>query len=143
MVRTICSERQISWNSNTRYSWCLPIFDAIKFDNHNISTPICNNPAVLLYKTEVVEQKWVDILEFSTSHVRMIAKTPFQNSDVKRLLQGRWLNDDIINAYLGLCGYLRSDIKFLPTQWFTSLAKWGLDAKSKTVLWVGLLVHLH
>ena len=83
MIRRICSEWQISQNSNTQFAWCLPIFDAVKCEHHHISKPISNNPLVLLYKTEVIEKKWVDIREFSTPHVWMIGKTPFQNSDVK------------------------------------------------------------
>jgi hypothetical protein len=143
MIQTICSERQISQNSNSGCAWSLPIFRTIKGENNNISTPLDNHPTVLLYKSEVIEQKWEGLLELSTSHVWMIEKTPFQNAEVKRLLDGEWLNDEVINAYLELCACLRSDIKFLPTQWFPGLATWGLDAKRKTVAWVGLLVHFH
>jgi hypothetical protein len=140
MIKTICSERQIPLNSNTGFSWSLPIFDAIKCE---ISTPFVDNPAVLLYKYEVTERKWEEILKSSASLAWMIDGVPFQNSGIKRLLHGSWLNDDVIDAYLKLCGYLRPDIKFLPTVWFTFLKKWGLDASSKTVRWVSLPFHLH
>jgi hypothetical protein len=101
------------------------------------------DPAVLLYKYEVMEHRWEDILELSTSHVWTIAQVPFGKSGIQRLLHGQWLDDDVINAYLGLCGYLRSDIKFLSTQWFISLKKWESDASSKSVAWVSLPFPLH
>jgi hypothetical protein len=141
MIQMICLERQISQDSNSGHAWSLPIFHTLKCENNNISTPLGNHPAVLLYKSEVMEQKWEAILELSTSHVWIIGKIPFKNSEVKRLLNGQWLNDEVINAYLELCAFLRPDIKFLPTHWFPGLATWGLDAKRKTVNWVGLLVH--
>jgi len=143
MIKTICTERQISWNSNTGYAWSLPIFGAIRCQNNSILTHFQNDPAALLYKSEAAERKWEGILELSTSHVWMIAGVPFDNSGVKRLLHGSWLNDDVIDAYLNLCGYLRPDMKFLPTQWFPSLSKWGIDASIKSIPWVSLLLQLH
>jgi hypothetical protein len=143
MIKTICSERQIPLNSNAGYAWSLPIFDAIKCKNYEVSTPSEDNTAALLYKQEVIQQKWEGILELSASRVWMVHRVPFQNSSVKRLLHGSWLDDDIINAYLELCGFLRPDIKFLSTQWFVSLEKWGLDASTKSVPWVSLPCYLH
>jgi hypothetical protein len=143
MIKEICSELHISWNTNTGYAWSLPIFDAVKCETHGISTHFRNDPAASLYKYEIDERKWEGILELSTSHVWMIAGVPFQNSGVKRLLHGSWLNDDVIDAYIELCGYLRPDMKFLPTQWFPSLAKWGLDASIKSIPWVSQPFHLH
>lgn len=136
MIKTICSERQIVWKRNTGYPWSLPFFDAIQCQNDGNSTDLGNHPAILLYGYEVIEEKWKRILELSTTHVWTIAGTPFETTAIRRLLGGMWLNDDVINAYLTLCGYLRPDVKFLPTQWFPSLIKWGADASSKSVSWV-------
>jgi hypothetical protein len=138
MIKTICSERQVSWNRNSGSPWSLSIFHTIKCENHDISTPLGNDLAVPLYKYEVMEQKWEGILELSTSHVWMIAKIPFKNAGVDRLLRGLWLTDDVIDAYLALCACLRPDIKFLPTLWFPWLARWGLDASRKSASWVSL-----
>jgi hypothetical protein len=143
MIKTICSERLITRSRNTGYAWSLPIFDTIKCESYDTSTPSGGDQAVLLYKHELMEQKWDGILELSASHVWMIGKIPFQNSGIKRLLHGMWLNDDVIDAYLGLCAFLRPDIKFLPTQWFPSLAKWGLEASRKSVPWVSLPFSQH
>jgi hypothetical protein len=142
MIQTICSERQISRNDNTGFSWSLPIFDAIKCENHSISTPLDHNPA-LLYKYEVMDKKWEGILESSSSLIWKIRGVPFKKAEVRQLLHGKWLSDEVINAYLLLCGYLRPDIKFLPTPWFTFLKGWGLNASNNSVNWVSLLFHLH
>jgi hypothetical protein len=143
MIKTICSERQIPRNSNTGFSWSLSIFDAIKCQTQDISRSFLDNPAALLYKHEVINRKWEGIPESSTSQVWMIDRVPFPNSGVKRLLDGSWLDDDVIDAYLKLCGYLRPDIKFLSTHWFPSLERWGQDASSKSVPWVSFPFHLH
>jgi hypothetical protein len=141
MIKTICSERQIPRNSNAGYSWSLPIFDAIEFENPEISTLLACNLSAPLYKYEVNEKKWESILELSASHVWRIHNVPFETSGVKRLLHGLWLDDNIIDAYLHLCGYLRPDIKFLSTNWFPSLLKWGLEASSKSISWVSFSFH--
>jgi hypothetical protein len=130
MIKTICWERHMDWKRNTGYPWSLPFFGAIQCQ---VSTDLGNHPAVLLYRYEVIEQKWQHILESSATHIRKIAGTPLQTSAIKRLLDGMWINDDVINAYLTLCGYLRPDIKFIHTHWFVKL---GQDAPTKTVSWV-------
>jgi hypothetical protein len=142
MINTICSEQLIAWSRNTGDAWSLHIFDTIKHESHDTSTPL-NRDTALLYKYEVMEQKWDKILELSASHVWMIGRIPFQNSGIKRLLHGLWLNDDVIDAYLGLCAFLRPDIKFLPTQWFPSIGRWGPEASRKSVPWVSLPFHVH
>jgi hypothetical protein len=136
MIETICSERQIDWKRNTGYPWSLPFFDAIQCQNDGNLTDLENHPAILLYRYEIKEQKWERILELSTRRVWSIAGTPFQTKGIQRLLDGACLNDDVINAYLVLCGYLRPDVKFLPTQWFVCLNNWGRDAARKSVSWV-------
>jgi hypothetical protein len=136
MIKTICSEWQIDCKRNTGYPWSLPFFDAIQCQTDGNATNLENHPALLLYRSEVIEQKWERILELSITRVWKIAGTPFESTAVKRLLDGTWLNDDIINAYLSLCGYLRPDVKFLPTQWFPSLSKWGRDASKQSAAWV-------
>jgi hypothetical protein len=144
MIRTICSERQIDWKRNTGYPWSLPFFDAIQCQNDGNSTDLAHHRAILIYRYEVTEEKWEHILKLSSTHVWTIAGTPFETAAIKKLLAGMWLNDDVINAYLALCGYLRPDVKFLPTQWFPSLTKWGLDASRKSVSWVRVLpLHLY
>lgn len=141
MIHTICSERQISQNGNTGHAWSLPIFHMIEYENDNIATLLGDHPAMLLYKSEVMERRWEGILKLSTSHVWLSGKTPFTNSGIKRLLDGQWLNDDVINAYLELCACLRSDVKFLATQWFPGLQTWGPNVKKNAVRWVSLFVH--
>ena len=136
MIKTICSEHQIDWQRNTGSPWSLPFFDVIQSENREMSTPFENHLAILIYWYEVLEEKWDHILELSTSHEWMIAGTPFDTSAIKWLLDGSWLNDNIINAYLALCGYLHPDIKFVPTQWFPALTKWGVDASRKSLSWV-------
>ena len=143
MINTICSEREISQNSITGYSWSLPIFSTITYENHDHSSTSSTDLAVPLYKHEIAEQKWQGILDLSISHVWTIARVPFQNTGIKRLLHGRWLDDDIIDAYLGLCKYLCPNIKFISTQWFPLLQTWGLEASSKSVAWVSLPFQLH
>jgi hypothetical protein len=82
MINTICSEWLIAWSRNTGDTWSLHIFDTIKHESHDISTPL-NSDTALLYKYEVMEQKWDKILELSASHVWMIGRIPFQNSGIK------------------------------------------------------------
>ena len=72
----------------------------------------------------------------SKSHVGLIGNIPFYEPQAKKLLEGSWFNDDIIDAYLTLCGYVRRDFKFLPTQWYPSVEKWGNEASSKSISWV-------
>jgi hypothetical protein len=143
MIETICSERQISRNSNTGYAWDLPILDHIKCENDGISTHLGNVPAALLYKHEVADRKWKRIRELSTSRSWMISKICFDNPGVEKLLLGRWLNDDVIDAYLELCGYLRPDMKFISTHWFPFLSRLGPNESKKSVPWVSLPFHLH
>jgi hypothetical protein len=143
MIKTICSERQIDWKRNIGYPWSLPFFDTIECQNDENLTHLGNHPAILLYRYEVIEKNWEHILELSHTRVLTIDGTPFETTGIQRLLDGMWLNDDLINAYLTLCGYLRPDLKFLPTQWFPSLINWGLDAASKSVSWVRSTFHLY
>lgn len=142
MIKTICSERRISKNSETGYAWNLPIFEIIKQEKNEDPSPWYNDPpmSMLLYKCEVIERKWEGILELSKSLNWMIDRVPFQKSGVERLLHGRWLNDNVIDAYLELCGCLRPDIKFIQSHWFPSLERWGSEALSKSAHWVSLLM---
>lgn len=143
MINTICSERQISRNSKTGYPWSLPHFDAIKTENHGILTDSGNNSAALLYKYEVVEPKWEGILKLSTSRVWTIANISLGIINFERLLLRKWIDNDIIDAYLVLCGYLRPDMRFLSTEWFNCFHKWGTKASMMTVNWVSLPFHLY
>jgi hypothetical protein len=83
MIKTICSEREISRNSNTGYAWSLPIFGAIECENLGISTNSSNDSGALLYRNEVVEQKWEGILKLSTSQNWKVAKIPILNKHVR------------------------------------------------------------
>jgi Ulp1 family protease len=61
--------------------------------------------------------------------------------EVKRLLDGLWVNNNIIDAYLVLCSFSCPDIKFLSTQWFSGLEYWGKKASNRTTSWVSLSFH--
>lgn len=144
MIKAICSERQISRYGNTQYSWRLPIFDTIQWDGVETLPALGQafSPAIcLLYKNEVVGCRWEGVLVSSSSHSWVIGKTPYKEHEVKRLLDGLWLNDEIVNAYLELCRLARPDIKFLPTFWYSRLETWGKEASSQTISWVGLSFH--
>ncbi|KAF8801052.1 hypothetical protein BYT27DRAFT_7262374 [Phlegmacium glaucopus] len=77
------------------------------------------------HETTGVPQKWESVQALSRSHTWTVAGIPFTESDVNILLDGDWLNDNIIDAYLELCAYLCPDIKFLPTHWFRILKLMG------------------
>jgi hypothetical protein len=143
MIKRICSERQISRNSNSGYSWGLPILDPIKYENDDSSTHLGNSPAALLYKHEVADRKWKCVQELSTSRSWMVSRICFNNSGVQKLLLGKWLDDDVIDAYLELCGYLRPDMKFISTHWFPFLSRLKPNESIKSVPWVSLPFHLH
>jgi hypothetical protein len=140
MIKAICVERQIVQNGKTQYSWRLPIFDTIQWsDSHALATASQTRTQDLcLYSNEIVNRQWEkSMLDLSSSHAFWtIAQIPFQEPEARRLLEGLWLNDNIIDAYLVLCGYLRPDIKFLSTQWFCCLEIWRNDASSKSISWV-------
>jgi hypothetical protein len=66
----------------------------------------------------------------------MIKNIPFGKIQARRLLTGNLIDDEIINAYLILCGYLRPDIKFLNSFWLDKLKIWGHQAAENSVRWV-------
>lgn len=140
MIKAICAERRISRHGDTRYSWRLPIFDAIQWDGVE-TLPPSDQAICLLYKNETIGRRWENVLASSSSHSWTVSQIPFQESEVKRLLNGLWLNDDIIDAYLVLCQFSWPDIKFLPTQWFPCLENWGKEASSRSTSWVSLYFH--
>jgi len=141
MIKAICTERRISKHGSTQYSWRLPLFNSIQWGNDNTLTADHTYAPrfCLLYKHETASCRWESILASSKSRAWTIGQNPLTQSDIKRLLDGRWLNDDIINAYLELCRYLQPDIHFLSTYWFSCLENWGKEAPSKLASWVSLL----
>lgn len=144
MIKAICTERQLSRHGNTKYSWRLPIFDAIQWDNVEALPTLgqaCIPAICLLYKHEVVGRPWEGILASSRLHTREICRVPFNSAEVNRLLDGLWLNSDIIDAYLALCNFSWPDIKFVSSQWFAKLEIWGTEASNRTISWVSLSFH--
>ncbi|KAF8808584.1 cysteine proteinase [Phlegmacium glaucopus] len=132
MIRTICNEQQISKHGKIQYSWRLPIFHTVQWDN-------ADNKALSTlsrHETTGVPHKWESVRALSRSHTWIVAGIPFTESDVNILLDGDWLNDNIIDAYLELCAYLRPDIKFLPTHWFQILKTHGEEASTKLAPWI-------
>jgi len=147
MIKAICTERQISRHGNTQYSWRLPIFDTFQWDDvETLPTSgraSSRTPAIcLLYKHEGVDNPLEGILASSSSNTWAIKAIPFNAPQVTRLLDGLWLNDDIIDAYLVLCHFSWPDIKFLSSQWFSKLGFWGTEASNKTISWVSLSFHM-
>jgi hypothetical protein len=151
IIRTICNERQISKHGKIQYSWRLPIFHTVQWDNADnkaLSTlsrehisDLSDLCLLFQHETTGVPQKWEKVRVLSKSHTWTVAGIPFTESDVNILLDGDWLNDNIIDAYLELCAYLRPDIKFLPTHWFQILKTHGEEASTKLAPWVSLLFY--
>jgi hypothetical protein len=79
----------------------------------------------------------------STSQNWKVAKIPILNKHVRWLLHRMWIDNDVVDTYLALCGYLRPDMKFLSTHWFNKLEEWGSNASTLSVSWVSLPFHLH
>ena len=125
------------------YSWRLPIFNHIQWENSETMATLDKNWALtssLCYMQEMLEERWESIRGMSSSRTWYIgSRIPFTHSEVDRLLNGLWLNDEIINAYLHMCSYLQPDIKFLSTFWLTSLEQWGPMAAEKSTLWVSVV----
>ena len=136
MIKAICTERRIFRHGSTKYSWRLSIFDDIQWDEVETSGRACPPPICLLYKHEAIGRRWEDVLALSSLHTWAVGGIPFQKPEAKRLLEGLWLNDDVIDAYLVLCGFSWPHIKFLPTQWFSCFETWGKEASSRTTSWV-------
>jgi hypothetical protein len=142
MIKAICTERQISRHGNTQYSWRLPIFDTFQWDGiETMPGQPCSPAICYLYKHEAVGCSWEGVLASSSLHTWAVGGIPFGAHEVKLLLDGSWLNNDIIDAYLVLCGFSRPDIKFLSTQWFPCLETWGEEASKRTTSWVSLSFH--
>lgn len=140
MIKTICVERGVERNGKTQYSWRLPMFDPMQLNDGHALAMVrqTHTPNLCLYQNEIVDCLWEKrMLALSSSHAFWaISQIPFQESEGKRLLKGSWLNDNIIDAYLVLCGFVRPDIKFLSTQWFCAMERWGNGASSQSIPWV-------
>jgi len=159
-MKEICAAKGISRHGRTEYSWRLPIFSTISWDGDgNLPTVVetLSPSFCLLYQREISldssiftyqdssheelddnhqwEKKFMSLL---SSRRRLIFNIPFDEDEANRLLGGQWLNDEIINAYLCLCGCLQSNIKILPTYWYTLLVS-GNNRQGQAVSWVGYL----
>lgn len=158
MIKGICDARRISRYGKTRYSWRLPLFEAIKWDegetSSNANQSLIPPSFCLLYQQELLVNgggssnsifsgqisdfnQWdEEFLGTLRSRNRMVGNISFEEPQANRLLRGLWLNDDVIDIYLVLCEYLQPGIRFLPTQWFSCLKNWKEEASSKSANWV-------
>jgi hypothetical protein len=159
MMKVICSERRILRQGKTQYSWRLPIFDTIQWDDGETTAVVQTSiPSFcLLYQRELLgsvtsgssgssgsggvfgewDKKFYNSLG---EEGRMYQGVPFEKTHAKRMLRGKWFDDDIINGYLVLCGFFRKDIKFLSTHWFTLLHNSSdNDILKKAITWVSSL----
>jgi hypothetical protein len=152
MIGDICAEKRILQHGKTKYSWRLTIFHTIRCDDGKASTAVVQYsfPSFcLLYQHEIAavvasgsggESKggfqWDKAFMDSSSLPKMILNVPFRRDQAVRMLTGEWFDDEIINAYLLLCGYFQPDIKFLATQWGDKLRQWGDEAEKRTIKWV-------
>jgi hypothetical protein len=159
MMKDICAAKGISRHGRTEYSWRLPIFSTISRDGDENSPTVVEtlSPSFcLLYQHEISldssilacqdsshqemdnNHQWnFFFMSLLSSHRRIIFNIPFHEDEANRLLGGQWLNDEIINAYLQLCGCLQSNIKILPTHWYTLLNSQRNNRQGKAVSWVG------
>jgi len=150
MIKRICIERRIPHYGNTKYSWRLPIFHCVVRDNGETFTTMVQSsiPSFCpLYQRELTTIvatgslgdggfQWDTTFINSPKLPRTIMNIPFSKLQAERLLTRTWIDDEVINAYLCLCGYLRPDIKFISTHWPTKIAEWGDKAKKKSISWV-------
>jgi hypothetical protein len=150
MIKSICDERRILRHGKTKYSWRLAIFNTIEWDDGETQTAVIQSSIpsfCLLYQHELAAiiasgsrpeggLQWDPAFIESFKLPIMIKNIPFSNIQARRLLTGNLIDDEIINAYLILCGYLRPDIKFLNSFWLDKLKIWGHQAAENSVRWV-------
>jgi hypothetical protein len=157
MIEEICAARQTLRLGKTKYSWRLTIFDTIGWDDGKTSTTVVQSSMpsfCLLYQRELAiivasnsrskgGFQWdKNFIDSSSLCNKMICNVPFGTLQAKRLLTGDWLDDEIINAYLLLCGFFQPNIKFLPSHWCSKMEDWGDEAEKRTIAWVSWHISL-
>lgn len=150
MIRHICHERRILRYGNTKYSWRSTIFHTLAWDGKETLNEVIQSSIpsfCLLYQHECAaivasgigteggfqwDTTFIDLFEFPI----MVKNIPFDDIQARRLLAGTWIDDEVVNAYLFLCGSFRPDIKFLNSYWLAKLPFWGNHAVDNSILWV-------
>jgi hypothetical protein len=151
LIKRICTERRILRYGNTKYSWRLTIFYSNVWDNgEDFTTVKYSIPSFcLLYQHELAAIfasgrnseggfQWDTTFINSLKLPRIIKTIPFGDNQARRLLTRGWVDDEIINAYLLLCGYIQPDIKFVTTFWPKKWALWGDLSGNNSIKWVSV-----